>query len=147
MIGTSVMKELKNAHNCQITIFFKKLMSCQPSSITGSAIIMCIIFLFTIKLKLSQRHVSLPITLENVWERVTSTGLTSLEKLKKRFQRHLLSTSIVIYKVVFQTDKSIPNNLLNFVIFRRYLEKAVFKLKFTNLTSEIQLYGWIILSE
>ena len=129
------------------TIFFKKLMSCQSSSITGSAIIMCIIFLFTIKLKLSQRHVSLPITLENVWERVTSTGLTSLEKLKKRFQRHLLSTSIVIYKVVFQTDKSIPNNLLNFVIFRRYLEKAVFKLNFTNLMSEIQLYGWIILSE
>ena len=84
MIGTSVMKELKNAHNCQITIFFKKLMSWQPSSITGSAIIMCIIFLFTIKLKLSQRHVCLPITLENVWARVSSTGLTSLEKLRKK---------------------------------------------------------------
>lgn len=109
------------------TIFFKKLMSCQSSSITGSAIIMCIIFLFTIKLKLSQRHVSLPITLENVWERVTSTGLTSLEKLKKRFQRHLLSTSIVIYKVVFQTDKSIPNNLLNFSDISALLRKSCFQ--------------------
>ena len=35
------------------------------------------------------------------------------ETKKKRFKRHLLSTSIAIYKVVFQTDKSTLNNLLN----------------------------------